>query len=75
MVSDPMSMLWWSIWRMSIRCRCYGGQFGKCRSDANVVVVNLADVGRVALAHKRKHARGQFPWAHTHGWTEGDPLT
>ncbi len=44
------------------------------RSDAGVVVVDLADAGSTALAHKRKHARGEFPWAHTHGWTEGDPL-
>jgi hypothetical protein len=44
------------------------------RSDVDVVVVDLANVGRVALAHKRKRARGEFPWAHTHGWTEGDPL-
>ncbi|CAM6015964.1 unnamed protein product [Sphagnum balticum] len=36
-------------------------------SDANVVVVDLADDGRVALAHKHKRARGEFPWAHTHG--------
>jgi hypothetical protein len=43
-------------------------------SDADVVVVNLADAGRAALAHKCKHASGEFPWAHTHGWTEGDPL-
>jgi hypothetical protein len=42
--------------------------------DANVVVVDLADAGRATLAHKRKRARGEFPWAHTHGWTEGDPL-
>jgi len=40
--------------------------------DADVVVV--ADAGNIALAHKRKHAHGEFPWAHTHGWTEGDPL-
>jgi hypothetical protein len=44
------------------------------RSDAGVVVVDLADAGSTALAHKRKCARGEFPWAHTHGWTEGDPL-
>jgi hypothetical protein len=44
------------------------------RFDADVVVVDLADVGRVALAHKHKHAHGEFPWVHTHGWTEGDPL-
>jgi hypothetical protein len=44
------------------------------RSDADVVVVDLADVGSTALAHKRKCARGEFPWAHTHGWMEGDPL-
>ncbi len=44
------------------------------RSDADVVVVDLADVGRASFAHKCKHARGEFPWAHTHGWTEGDPL-
>ncbi len=44
------------------------------RSDADVVVVDLADASRATLAHKRKRARGEFPWAHTHGWTEGDPL-
>jgi hypothetical protein len=44
------------------------------KSNANVVVVNLADVGHTALAHKRKRARGEFPWAHTHGWTKGNPL-
>jgi len=43
-------------------------------SNADDVVVYLADVGRTALAHKRKHACGEFPWVHTHGWTEGDPL-
>jgi hypothetical protein len=43
-------------------------------SDADVVVVDLADAGRAALAHKCKCARGEFPWAHTHGLTEGDPL-
>jgi hypothetical protein len=43
-------------------------------SDADVVVVDLADAGRIALAHKRKCAHGEFPWAHTHGWMEGDPL-
>ncbi len=42
--------------------------------DADVVVVDLADASRAALAHKRKCACGEFPWAHTHGWTEGDPL-
>ncbi len=31
------------------------------RFDANVVVVNLANVGRTTLAHKRKHACGEFP--------------
>jgi hypothetical protein len=36
--------------------------------------VVVADAGNIALAHKRKHAHGEFPWAHTHGWTEGDPL-
>ncbi|KAH8936327.1 hypothetical protein BDL97_17G079600 [Sphagnum fallax] len=44
------------------------------RSDAGVVVVDLTDAGSTALAHKRKRARGEFPWAHTHGWTKGDPL-
>ncbi|CAM6070538.1 unnamed protein product [Sphagnum tenellum] len=43
-------------------------------SDADVVVVYLADAGRIAVAHKCKRACGKFPWAHTHGWTEGDPL-
>jgi hypothetical protein len=38
------------------------------------VVVDLADVGRAALAHKCKCACGEFPWVHTHGWTKGDPL-
>ncbi|CAM6008284.1 unnamed protein product [Sphagnum balticum] len=37
------------------------------RSDADVVLVNLADAGSTALAHKRKRARGEFslgarPW-------------
>jgi hypothetical protein len=45
------------------------------RSNADVVVVDLADASRAALAHKRKRASGEFPWVHTHGWTEGDPLT
>ncbi len=31
------------------------------RSDVGVVVVDLADVGSTALAHKRKRARGEFP--------------
>ncbi len=44
------------------------------RSDADVVVVDLADAGSTALAHKRKRAHGEFPWVHTHGWMEGDPL-
>jgi hypothetical protein len=44
------------------------------KSDADVVVVNLADAGSTALAHKRKRAHGEFPSVHTHGWTEGDPL-
>ncbi len=44
------------------------------RSDVGVVVVDLTDAGSTALAHKRKRAREEFPWAHTHGWTEGDPL-
>jgi hypothetical protein len=43
-------------------------------SDANVVVVDLANAGCAALAHKRKCACGEFPWAHTHGWMEGNPL-
>lgn len=43
-------------------------------SNADVVVVDLADAGHVALAHKHKRARGEFPSTHTHGWTEGDPL-
>jgi hypothetical protein len=43
-------------------------------SDVDVVVVDLADADRAALAHKRKHAHGEFPWVHTHGWMEGDPL-
>jgi putative aminopeptidase FrvX len=43
-------------------------------SDANAVVVDLADVSRATLAHKCKRAHGEFPWAHTHGWMEGDPL-
>jgi hypothetical protein len=42
--------------------------------NADVVVVDLVDAGRAALAHKHKRACGEFPWAHTHGWTEGDPL-
>jgi len=45
------------------------------RSDAGVVVVDLTDAGSTAPAHKGKRARGEFPWVHTHGWTEGDPLT
>ncbi len=44
------------------------------RSDANVVVVDLVDTGSTTMAHKCKCARGEFPWAHTHGWTKGDPL-
>jgi len=44
------------------------------RFDADVVVVDLADAGSTTLAHKRKCARGEFPWAHTHGWMEGNPL-
>jgi hypothetical protein len=43
-------------------------------SNVNVVVVDLVDVGHAALAHKHKRAHGEFPWVHTHGWTEGDPL-
>jgi hypothetical protein len=43
-------------------------------SDADVAVVDLADAGCAALAHKHKRAHGEFPWAHTHGWTKGDPL-
>ena len=43
-------------------------------SHSDVVVIDLADAGRTTLAHKRKRARGEFPWAHTHGWMEGDPL-
>ena len=43
-------------------------------SHSDVVVIDLADVGRTTLAHKRKRARGEFPWVHTHGWMEGDPL-
>jgi hypothetical protein len=43
-------------------------------SHSDVVVINLADAGRTTLAHKRKRARGEFPWVHTHGWMEGDPL-
>jgi hypothetical protein len=31
------------------------------RSDAGVVVVDLADAGSIALVHKRKCARGEFP--------------
>jgi hypothetical protein len=30
-------------------------------SNANVVVVDLADAGRATLTHKRKRARGEFP--------------
>jgi hypothetical protein len=30
-------------------------------SDADVVVVDLADVGHATLAHKHKLARGEFP--------------
>jgi hypothetical protein len=37
-------------------------------------VVDLADAGHAALAQKCKCAHGEFPWVHTHGWTEGDPL-
>jgi len=44
------------------------------RFDANVVVVDLADASNTTLAHKCKCARGEFPWAHTHGWMEGNPL-
>jgi hypothetical protein len=44
------------------------------RSDADVVVVNFANANHATLAHKRKRAHGEFPWAHTHGWMEGDPL-
>jgi hypothetical protein len=43
-------------------------------SDVDVVVVDLADAGCIALAHKHKRDRGEFPWAHTHGWTKGNPL-
>ena len=43
-------------------------------SHSDVVVINLADAGCTTLAHKRKRARGEFPWVHTHGWMEGDPL-
>jgi len=32
------------------------------------------DACRVALAHKHKRACGEFPWVHTHGWMEGDPV-
>jgi hypothetical protein len=42
--------------------------------DVDVVVVDLADAGRATLAHKRKRARGEFPWAHTHGQIKGDSL-
>jgi hypothetical protein len=38
------------------------------------VVVNFANANHATLAHKRKRAHGEFPWAHTHGWMEGDPL-
>jgi hypothetical protein len=31
------------------------------RSDADVRVVDLADVGSIAMAHKCKRARGEFP--------------
>jgi hypothetical protein len=44
------------------------------RFDADVVVVDLADAGRATLAHKRKRAHGEFPWAHTPGWTKGNPV-
>ena len=43
-------------------------------SHSDVVVIDLADAGHTTLAHKRKRARGGFPWAHNHGWMEGDPL-
>jgi hypothetical protein len=33
------------------------------------VVVDLANAGHATLAHKRKCARGEFPWVHTHGCT------
>jgi hypothetical protein len=44
------------------------------RFDTDVAVVDLANAGRAAPAHKCKRARGEFPWAHIHGWTEGNPL-
>ncbi|CAK9190612.1 unnamed protein product [Sphagnum troendelagicum] len=44
-----MSMLWWSIWHMSVQCQCCGGRFGKCRFDVDVVVVELADVGLMSM--------------------------
>jgi hypothetical protein len=44
------------------------------RFDTDVAVVDLANAGRAAPAHKCKCARGEFPWAHIHGWTEGNPL-
>jgi hypothetical protein len=44
------------------------------RSDVDVVVVDLANADRATLAHKCKRAYGEFPWAHTHGWMEGNPL-
>jgi hypothetical protein len=31
------------------------------RSNADIVVVDLADVGRATLAHKHKCACGEFP--------------
>ncbi len=43
-------------------------------SNVDVGVVDLADAGHAALAQKCKCAHGEFPWVHTHGWTEGDPL-
>ncbi len=42
--------------------------------DVDVVVVDLADAGHATLAHKRKCARGEFPWVHAHGCTKGDSL-
>jgi hypothetical protein len=44
------------------------------KSYADVLVVDLVDAGSTALAHKHKRAQGEFPWAHTHGWTKADPL-
>ncbi|CAK9253521.1 unnamed protein product [Sphagnum jensenii] len=43
-------------------------------SDADVMMVDLTDAGCAALAHKHKCAHGEFPWVHTHGGMEGDPL-